>query len=270
MADRVSYVYAVVPAGFDVEGAPEGLEDEPVRIVVEDRLGALVSELPAEEYTAERLPELTGELRWLGDRARAHDRVVTWASDAAPTVPLPMFTLFRDVAGVRSTLRSRAEQLQGALAHVSKGREYVVRVYRLDEMLVTAGVGRLSERIAALEKEAAAATPGQRYLLQRKLDEEKKSEARRVALEAAREIFETLRAHAADATTQPALTRADGGAVGAAILDAAFLVPTEDMTAFRTALTEKVERYEPAGFRVEFTGPWPAYHFARERVVDER
>ena len=33
---------------------------------------------------------------------------------------------------------------------------------------------------------------------------------------------------------------------------------------FRAAVTEFVRVHERRGFRVEFTGPWPPYHFTRD------
>ncbi|MGH7621987.1 MAG: GvpL/GvpF family gas vesicle protein, partial [Gemmatimonadaceae bacterium] len=54
------------------------------------------------------------------------------------------------------------------------------------------------------------------------------------------------------ATTQPA------------ILNASFLVADERLSDFRRELSAVIAAREPAGIRVEFTGPWPAYHFARD------
>jgi hypothetical protein len=49
-----------------------------------------------------------------------------------------------------------------------------------------------------------------------------------------------------------------------AILNASFLVDDARLDDFRSRLSELITEREPAGFRVDFTGPWPAYHFARE------
>ena len=48
------------------------------------------------------------------------------------------------------------------------------------------------------------------------------------------------------------------------ILNAAFLVASDCLTDFQGTLTEIVEREQPHGFRFDFTGPWPPYHFVRE------
>ena len=52
---------------------------------------------------------------------------------------------------------------------------------------------------------------------------------------------------------------------GRAILNASFLVAPSRVVDFQKALTEMVNKYEPSGFKFDFTGPWPPYHFVGER-----
>jgi hypothetical protein len=50
-------------------------------------------------------------------------------------------------------------------------------------------------------------------------------------------------------------------------LNAVFLVAPESYTSFRGSLGRLATRLEPSGFRFEFSGPWPPYHFV-ERADD--
>jgi hypothetical protein len=223
-------------------------------------LAALVSRLDPVAYAPDVVEARTSDVEWLGPRAVVHDRVLTWASDQGPVAPFPMFSaMFRDVAGVRAMLRDRAAELRGALAVAAQGREYGLRVYR-DEATLLGRVAALSPRIADLERAAAAAAPGQRYLLERKLETERKTESRRVSDETARETYETLATHAVGARRIP-MPRDATERRAALALNAVFLVAPESYTTFRTALGQIVARFEPSGFRFEFSGPWPAYHF---------
>ena len=52
---------------------------------------------------------------------------------------------------------------------------------------------------------------------------------------------------------------------GRAILNGSFLVAPARVQDFQLALTEMVTRHEPSGFKFDFTGPWPPYHFVGER-----
>jgi hypothetical protein len=121
-------------------------------------------------------------------------------------------------------------------------------------------VSTLSPRLAELERAAAGAAPGQRYLLERKLETERKTESRRVSEETARDVYETLSADAVAARRIP-MPRDATDRQAALTLNAVFLVAPESYTSFRGSLGRLSTRLEPSGFRFEFSGPWPAYHF---------
>jgi hypothetical protein len=260
MSDAVYYVYGVTPPALDLSRAPEGLDGAALGLETEAGLGALVSRLDPAAYAPSVVEARTADVEWLGPRAVVHDEVLTWASDQGPVAPFPMFSaMFRDAGGVHAMLRDRAAELREALDIAARGREYGLRIYRDDATLFDA-VATLSPRLAKLDREAATAAPGLRYLLQRKVDAERKTESRRVSDETAREVYERLADHAVAARRIP-MPR-DASERGAALaLNAVFLVAPMSYTSFRAVLSDLVARFEPSGFRFEFSGPWPAYHF---------
>ena len=263
MADTICYVYGIADPSLDLAGAPAGLEGRPVTLEPEGGIAAVVTRLDAAAYAPEAVEARSANVEWLGPRAVAHDRVLSWASDRGrgAVVPMPMFSMFRDADGVRAMLRDRVDALRRALDRVARGREYALRVFRIEARLAEA-IGALSPRIAELEAAAAAAPPGQQYLLKRKLDAERKTEARAVSAAVAREVLETLRERSLGAVSSPLPTGVAADAPGVAVLNAAFLVAHDEFARFQEALTALAERYAPTGFHFDFTGPWPAYHFA--------
>ncbi len=254
MADRIQYVYAVVDASADPGGAPRGIDDAPVELHAEGAVAALTSAIDASVYSGPEVEARSADLEWLGPRARAHDAVVTWASDRGAVAPLPMFSLFRDRDGVTAMLRERRDALTRTLDRVRDRQEYGVRLFRIDDALST-HLGELSPRIAELERTAAAASPGQRYLLNRKLEAERSEELRRISHDVAQRVHDALAAHADDAVLDTLPRRTLEGMAGTAVLNASFLLARDRVDGFRRALTDQVERYEPRGFRFEFTGP---------------
>ena len=267
MADRVQYVYAVVDANTDASDAPRGIDDAAVELHADGAVAALVSAVDATIYAGPEVESRSADLEWLGPRARAHDSVVTWASDRGAVVPLPMFSMFRDRAGVAAMLRERRDGLARTLEQVRGKQEYGVRVFRIDGAL-TEHLGELSPRIAELERTAAAASPGQRYLLNRKLDAERAGELRRISHDVAQRVLDALTKHAAGVSLDALPRKTLEGMAGTAVLNASFLVTRDGVDAFRRELTKQLERYEPTGFRFEFTGPWPPYHFVRDTTSE--
>jgi hypothetical protein len=261
MADFLYYVYAVVPSTAAIRSAPAGVDGLPVELTTEGNVAALVSRVSAAAYGA-GLDDRIADVAWLAPRATAHDAVMTWASDSGPVVPLPLLSLFRSEAAVRDMLVERHGELTSLLAHVARGREYGVRIFRLDDEL-RGVLGAFSPSIAALEADAAAAaSPGQGYLLTRKLEAARKDELRRVAGSVATAAFADLASRSLESVQEPP-PKSTSDQTGAAILNAAFLVAHDRVDDFRSAVTAFVRDYERRGFRVEFTGPWPPYHFAR-------
>jgi hypothetical protein len=265
LPDRVLYAYAVTPAALDAAAAPAGVDDAVIDVVVEGDVAALVSSVDTEAYAPERVELLTEEVGWVAPRASAHDAVVTWAGDRGPVVPLPIFTLFRDESRVREMLRERRTELWATLARVGAGEEYGLRIFRLDDALAR-HVSTLSPRVEALERQAREANPGQRYLLERKLETERRKEVLRIAGDVAREAFEALAPLALEAVREPLPAKGRDDTAGVAVLNAFFLVRRGALAPFQQSLTAIVREHEPQGFRFDFTGPWPPYHFVRERA----
>jgi hypothetical protein len=255
------YVYGIVPADTSMTSIPGGIDDAGVSIERMSDIAALVSVLDGDDYSPSAIERASSDVEWLSPRAVAHDRVLTWASDHGAVIPLPMFSLFSGEDAVHRMLSDRGAQLGRTLAHVAKGREYALRVYRVDAEFAEAVV-ELSPRLSEMARTAAAASAGQRYLLERKLEGEKKTEMRNVTRQIVDEIADALSRSALSVNRSaiPKTPSADGSR-GTMVLNAAYLVALPAFEAFQKTLTALVERHGRYGFRFDFTGPWPPYHF---------
>jgi|HubBroStandDraft_6_1064221.scaffolds.fasta_scaffold487647_2 hypothetical protein len=257
MVDTVDYMYCVVPSSFDLGTGVTGIEETVVRLVTLGDVAALVNALDGSSYTPEIIGERAGDIEWLKPRAIAHDRVVTWASDRAPTIPMPMWTLFADDSGMLAAMHERYDTLCANLATLRDAREYTVRIFA-DPAGVASALATLSPLFGELEQSIQDVGPGQAYLLKRKVEEARKKEIRTVVKQVADETYEALARCSVDATCDQLPKE------GNAILNASFLVANRGYDDFRLGLTDLMIRYQPAGFKFDFTGPWPAYHFVRE------
>ena len=265
------YVYGIVPAGLVTASLPDGLDDAGVSLERDGGVAALVSRLDASGYAPDVIERSSADVEWLSPRAVAHDRVLTWASDHGAVVPLPMFSVFSGPDAVRSMLRDRAPQLTSTLERVGRGREYALRVYRIDSELLDV-IATLSPRLEQLASSAASASPGQRYLLERKLEGQKRAELRAVTQDVVEEIVSELSTNAIETVRSPIprMTEAEQAAGrGTMVLNGAFLVGPERLENFQKTLTALIGRRGSQGFRFDFTGPWPPYHFAHTSADDD-
>ena len=262
MDEQVVYVYGVTAEPLDLARAPGGVDDATVRAEEDGGLVALCSLLDARVYAGGEAESRAGDVEWIGPRAVAHDTVLTWASDLADVVPFPMLTLFSGSGALREMLREQRASLLETLGRVRGAREYALRVFQTGAPQDGSALARISPRLAELERLAAAAAPGQRYLLERKLERARRDEMLIAGTAVASEVASTLEAHAAGIVRSP-LPPSSTGQGGRAVLDASFLVKRDQVDGFSAAVGALAKCHEPGGFRFEFTGPWPVYHFAR-------
>jgi hypothetical protein len=260
MLERLSYVYGVVGSSVETATAPKGIDGGPVTLISNGDVAALATSVGADDYSPDRVEELTADVDWVSQRAIAHDRVLTWASDAGPVIPFPMWTLFRDAKAVKAMLSKRAGELQGTFEHIRDGREFIVRVY-VQPGVLKSHLAEHTAELSALQAQAAAASPGQKYLLERKMENLRKDAGRDVTGKAASEIHDALRGAAMDAVREQPVNSGAQREQGRAILNASFLVAPKRVVEFQGELTAMVNKYEPSGFKFDFTGPWPPYHF---------
>ena len=269
MNASVLYVYGIVRANFDASRAPAGLDDVSVDVARQERGGervaALVSRQPSQAYAPDVVEQNSGELGWLSPRAMAHDRVLTWAQEHGGVLPLPMFSMWASDGALARSLGEQMPRLERVFERVSGADEFGLRVHRRDAVMLES-IGDLDPAMAHLRADAVAASPGQRYLLERKIADQGKSAVRAASHRMANEIFDRLRAIAREAVARP-LTPDPGSGRAARVpeatlvLNGAFLVERQKLDAFRAAVGALVRELQPRGLSFDFTGPWPPYNF---------
>lgn len=260
-AATVVYAYGLVRAGFDASRAPAGIDDAQVRVFPAGRHAALGSVLPTTGYAADVVERNSGDVQWLSPRAMAHDHVLTWAQEHGGVVPMPMFSLWASERALTESLQARDAELAKIFARVEGADEFGLRLHRRDADMV-ARVHEIDPELADLKRAAEQAPPGQRYLLQRKLDDQAKAAARAASQRLAREVFETLKGISRDALSRPLTPSQTPAAEATMVLNGAFLVEHARVDEFRAAVAKLVRDLEPRGLAFDFTGPWPPYNFS--------
>jgi hypothetical protein len=272
-AAHVVYVYGIVGEGFEAARAPGGVDDAPVRVTSGSRIGAVISALPRSAYGADAIEKNSAEVSWLSPRAMAHDRVLTWAHGHAGVVPLPMFSMWESEQTLARWLDERSDELRALVERVSGADEFGLRVHRRDAAMMES-IDDLDDDMARLKKEAQAASPGQRYLLERKLAERGKDAIRAASRSIARDAYEQLRARSRDAVSLPLTPDVDVGGgramEGTLVLNAAFLVERAHNEVFRSTVAAIMREHERRGLAFDFTGPWPPYNFVGDARGEPR
>lgn len=264
--DFVIYAYGLVSRDYADTRFPEGIDDAPVEVRRTPVANVLVSRLPGSRYAPQVIEQSSGDVSWLSPRAMAHDRVLTWAQEHGGVIPLPMFTMFGSTDALTRSLVERADGIERVFGRVAGADEFGVRIHRRHDRMLAA-IDRLDPELKALRAEAASAPPGQRYLLERKIDERSKTSVRTVSQRLAREVYDALRRIARDAVARP-LTPDASRADVTLVLNGAFLVDRAHVDEFRAAVGARIREHEPDGLAFDFTGPWPPYNFVADAMSE--
>jgi hypothetical protein len=230
--DTALYVYGVVPADAELAA---------LDLVPEGELAALVARVDLDEYGEEPLRRNLEDRAWLERAVAVHDGVLSRAVGATPLVPLRFGAVFRDEGGVREMLRDRRAELREALDRLSGRVELGVKVFL----------------VAEPQADESQPASGREYLLQKQRARDAAATAQADALDRVRALHEQLASFADDSRVNAPQAPELSGRREPMLLNAAYLVPTEQQPEFTAAADDHGdERLE-----VVVTGPWPPYNF---------
>lgn len=254
------YLYGIAPGdAADPDPGLEGLESAPVRLVRSAGVSAIVSDVPEETYADEALNSRLEDLAWVGERGLAHERVLDAFAQRGPVLPLSLFSLHRDEDRLRERLAENAGRYDALLRRLAGRREWGIKLWRRQD--AAEHIGRLSPALSALNKELEDAAPGRRYLLERKRENLLAEELRSASNRLAHRVYGLL-SEAAEHAVSSSLPATQPEGARVLLLSSAFLVPDERFESFSRRVSEVAHEVGQAGFELEFTGPWPPYHFA--------
>jgi hypothetical protein len=257
MAGDFTYLYGFVPGDAEAPRGIAGIGGSTVRLLDLGSVKAVISAVPADVYDPDRIDERIQDLKWVSEQGVAHEGVVAWFVDNSEILPVSLFTMYSTAEALKESAMPRAAELTAEIERLRDKREWDLKI-SFKESEVERHANTLSARIAQMDRELAAATPGKRYLLEKKRAEVLKGETRRAAQTLADEAYETLRAHTVAARTLPIPRSGDALPV---ILHAAFLVHRRYEPALMQAFEQEGRRLERVGVELRFSGPWAPYRF---------
>ncbi len=204
---------------------------------------AVASAAPPEALLRNRLERLDD----LARIATAHHAVVAATAELTVTAPLRLATVYQNRQRVRDMLDTGHAEHEALLSRLAGTAEIGVKVYL---------------PIRSPDRQAPSGS-GRDYLHQLSRRQHRRDEDWAAARTAADSIDTALAAHALASSHHRPQPAQLSGAAGHNILNAAYLVPAENLTGF-TDLAHRLGRDQP-GIRLQVTGPWAPYSFTGDR-----
>jgi hypothetical protein len=261
------YVYCVAESiaaeQLDAASFPVAIEDDAkLEWVTANDLAALASAVPLDSYGEEALAEHLADATWTAVRAMRHETVVEYVAKRASVVPLRFGTIYLERTSVERMLTEKGRELAQIIERLRGREEWGVNVYS-DRATLMASITSVSARLRELAQQAEAASPGQSYLLQKKIDALRVDEAR-IALNRIVDDVEQALGEQADEAKRLRILKVEATEHGELKAKFAFLVKRAEFEEFRAAAERLAQEHLNAGVRLELTGPWPAYNFSSE------
>ncbi|MFJ8821013.1 GvpL/GvpF family gas vesicle protein [Streptomyces sp. NPDC102467] len=274
------YVYAVcdsldAPLAADLTGVGEAVP----RQIHHAGLTAVVSHVPAEQFSESALRRNLENLDWLSDTARAHQAVIAALMSVTSPLPLRLATVFRDDSGVRAMLEEEEQRFRTSLVRIRDRVEWGVKVFVEEqpaEPTAVSGSGSGSgsratgsERRERVTAQALGSGSGRDYLRRRRAERDGRDQVWQQAETFAQQLHDQLAQACAETRIHPPQNPELARSSGRNVLNGAYLVDRSTSEAF-VELVDATKDTQP-GLRVELTGPWAAYSFSAppEERADE-
>ncbi len=267
--DQALYIYCIgrrdalgaLMSGQDLPAAIEASAS--LELIATDELAAVASAVPLKDYGEDVIAERLSAPAWTAERALRHERVVEYFARRAGVVPLRFGTIYLTRERTARMLDERHAEIAPIITRLNGREEWGVNVFA-DRAKIKEAIVSVSPRLRELSAQAETASPGQAYLLRKKIEamraDESRAAIRRIALE-----IETEITRATEGSARLRIHKDEAGEHGDVAAKLAFLVARTRFDEFRAAAEEMAQKYAPLGIRLELTGPWPAYNFASNK-----
>ena len=265
------YVYCIAESvatqQLDAASLPAPIEENTkLEWVTVNEQAALASSVPLDTYKDDALAEHLTDATWTAVRAMRHETVVEYVAKRVSVVPLRFGTIYLERAGVERMLSENGRALARILERLRGHEEWGVNVYA-DRAKLLAGITSVSPRLRELAQQAEAASPGQSYLMQKKIEALRVDEAR-TALNGIIDHLEKSLSEQAEDAKRLRILKVEATEHGELKGKFAFLVKRAEFEEFRAVAERLAEEQLAAGIRLELTGPWPAYNFTEATAQD--
>jgi hypothetical protein len=264
MSPIAFYVYCIAESAaasqLPADSLPAAIEeDAELEWISVGNLAALVSRVPLEMYNEESLAEHLTDATWTAIRAMRHETVVEYVAKRISVVPLRFGTIYLEHAGIEKMLTEKARELEEIIQHLQGREEWGVNVF-CDRAVLMSTIASVSPVLREMVEIAEQASPGQSYLIQKKIGALKADEAR-ITMNAIVEQIEERLKEQSDEARRLRILKVETTEHGELKAKFAFLVKRSAFEEFRDAAERLAQENQAAGIRLELTGPWPVYNF---------
>jgi len=231
-------------------------------------LEAVVSEVSVREYDSEEIQQKAREdLNWIKEKALIHEAVIEAAmrcnGKIIAVIPMCFGTIFTSRASIQQTIEKNYSKFEKTLRDLQGKQEWGVKIYLANSRALEDKVKNGNEVIKAKAKELASMSKGAAYFFEKQIRELVDSEVNNTIGTYMDAIFLDLELHSETGLKGKILEKELTGKSEPMVLNAFYLIQEDRIEYFKWQIKRLSAEMGPKGFRLEYSGPWPPYNFAR-------
>ncbi|MFH1539218.1 MAG: GvpL/GvpF family gas vesicle protein [bacterium] len=258
--DKGIYLYCFFEGPASIPPQKGINETNDTFVLSEGNTCALASEVPAFEYSEDRLNRRLRDLKWLIPKVMRHDELIRYAMKTRPVIPVKFGAIFTSCERVLDIMRRGSNEFHDFFDFIRDKEEWGVKVY-VDERSCRKAMESSSDLIRELDRKISLATPGNAYFIRKKRENLLLRETLCLHENLADEIYQRIAPQCVDARKNKLLGKEATNKKEKMILNTAVLLGEVDADFFKKKLDGMAVFYEPQGILIEISGPWPPYNF---------
>jgi hypothetical protein len=219
---------------------------------------AVWSKVSLAEFCDEGAEVRLKDISWVGPRVHQHEAVVEQVMSHSPVLPTRFGTIFLSLTSLKQFLEKNHDKVSQFLDQVMDREEWSVKGF-LDR--TKAKEGLLALELSRQEESLSLLSPGKRYFQEQRIRNNVDKEFNLWLKGLCNSIARDLNNYADNFSERMMLSRDATGMDMDMILNWAFLISCEEISAFRSLVEKVNEEHDCHGLLFTLSGPWPAYSF---------
>ncbi|WP_114603884.1 GvpL/GvpF family gas vesicle protein [Staphylococcus sp. EZ-P03] len=265
--ENLLYLYALVPAseledtelpsltGFDKKGSL-------YTVPIDDNITSIVCDLDGDEYSESVIEnKIDNDMEWLQEKAFHHHETIETLYQNYTLIPLKFCTIYKTKDSLKSTIQDVEEKINATFDFLQDKEEWTLKLYTDDNKLKKE-ISKHNKNVEEKRRELDGMSKGKRFFAEKKIDTFVDTELENEKDRVGEALHQKIKALAVDYSIKKNWGRDVTGLKEEMVYNSVYLLPKDKVDAFLEIIDNEKNELPEEGWRIEATGPWPAYHFS--------
>lgn len=223
---------------------------------------AILCEIDEEEFSEEVIEDkVNHDMEWLQVKALHHHETLEKLHNNYTLIPLKFCTIYKNELNLERTIETESLKFHQLFENIAQKEEWNLKIY-CDDKKIKEEVAEHSADIKEQEKQIESLSPGRQFFERKKLKQKIEEVVVNIKRRKCDEIHDRLSGLCAQSDVKKNWTQEMSGRKQDMNWNGIYLLNKNNRDSFLQEVKKLQDEYMDLGFTMEYTGPWPCYHFA--------